>query len=606
MRVKTEILFVRSRQICSSFFCRWRQSQCVIWGALLLLAGSGSNVGGGTLSGTFNTVAAGSNVNLTEAGKLDWQHWGLYTDSSVNRKAGIATLISDYQLLGNPSNDFLAAYQFTNAPHSYTWHDGAPKPTITNTTTGVWAYGYPSALGSGFRFTVPADTTTKTLQVFVGAFNGKGQFTASLSDGSATNFLNGLNATVNNHGDGPGGVFTLTFAADSTNQLLTVDWTLETPYGADANVTLQAAALTAPDANNPPLASITSPTNDTAVPAQSGLTLFATAQDFDGTVTNVAFYANNTELGQAASSPYTCNWNNIAAGEYLVTAVATDNLGRSRPSAPVEVFAYTGGGVLSGSVDMPPASVDLTMEGTADWVHWGLTDASSFDYKNLVSRKISNFTVLGTNSIQNYANNLTAFSWSDGVPNLEVNGSTTGVFIKGLNHGFTLTALADTNSRTLRVYVGLYGAQARFRAYLSDLSAAPFTDTNLSNIYNDSFAVYTLNYSAAAPAQTLNVVFEATTLFDVDFGNLTLQAATLQGGPSDPLPVLLLNRALSGNDFSFAFQSQSNRNYAIQFADSLPPPSWVTLVTVPGTGGIINVTNATVNNGPGFYRVLTE
>jgi hypothetical protein len=102
------------------------------------------------------------------------------------------------------------------------------------------------------------------------------------------------------------------------------------------------------------------------------------------------------------------------------------------------------------------------------------------------------------------------------------------------------------------------------------------------------------------------VVFEATTLFDVDFGNLTLQAATLQGGPSDPLPVLLLNRALSGNDFSFAFQSQSNRNYAIQFADSLPPPSWVTLVTVPGTGGIINVTNATVNNGPGFYRVLTE
>jgi hypothetical protein len=38
-----------------------------------------------TLTGSFSSVAQGSNVNLTAEGKLDWIHWGLYSDSSLNR-----------------------------------------------------------------------------------------------------------------------------------------------------------------------------------------------------------------------------------------------------------------------------------------------------------------------------------------------------------------------------------------------------------------------------------------------------------------------------------------------------------------------------------------
>jgi hypothetical protein len=39
----------------------------------------------GTLSGSFSPIASGSNVNLSAVGKLDWVHWGLHTEASVNR-----------------------------------------------------------------------------------------------------------------------------------------------------------------------------------------------------------------------------------------------------------------------------------------------------------------------------------------------------------------------------------------------------------------------------------------------------------------------------------------------------------------------------------------
>jgi hypothetical protein len=47
-----------------------------------------SPVCAGTLSVTFNEVPEGSVVDLTSEGKIDWVHWGLHTDSTLNRKAG--------------------------------------------------------------------------------------------------------------------------------------------------------------------------------------------------------------------------------------------------------------------------------------------------------------------------------------------------------------------------------------------------------------------------------------------------------------------------------------------------------------------------------------
>src|SRR5205823_5470973 len=156
---------------------------------------------------------------------------------------------------------------------------------------------YPIALGSGFRLTVPADTSQKTLEVFVGAYAGEGQLQASLSDGSASPFTSRPPMTVNNLSNGPSGVFILNYSANSTGQTLTVTWTLTQPHGSAANVTLQAAALTAPGADNPPYVAITNPVNNDTFPEPATITLKATAEDFDGTVTNVAFYSGTNKLG---------------------------------------------------------------------------------------------------------------------------------------------------------------------------------------------------------------------------------------------------------------------------------------------------------------------
>lgn len=561
----------------------------------------------GTLTGSFTPVAAGSNVDLTLGGKLDWVHWGLYTETSLNRKSCGNTQIGDFTAVLDTSNPngFVQVYQFSDNANGYTWHDGHPLNRVTNTTNGVWAYGIPN-LGTGFEFSVPADTTQRTLQVFVGVFSGRGVFEASLSDSSATAYTN--SDLANLFGNGPGGVYTLTYSANSAGQLLKLRWTLGQAAGvnaASANVTLQAASLTASGANNPPFAMVTNPVHNAAFVEPANIQISATVQDFDGTVTNVVFYAGNTNLGQKASPPYSIIWSNVPRGHYALTAVATDNAGASSCGIPVEIFVYGSGGAQSNNVSFSPFTVDLTAEGTADWTHWGLLTNTSFNYKHLVSRKISNFTPIGSATVQRYGDNYTLFSWSDGTPTPVANGVTNGVFIAGLANGFQVTAPADTNARQLRVYVGGYGFQGELQAWLGDLSASPFIDTSFSNIYGNSYLVYTFDYRAASAGQRINVVWRSLYLFDQTYGNVTLQAATLQGGPPDLLPVYILNPRRIGNDFVMSLNTVSNQTYAAEYTASLPPPGWTGFVTVPGSGTIVTVTNFSVPPGQRYYRVQT-
>jgi hypothetical protein len=156
-------------------------------------------VRGGTLNVSFSTVASGSIVNLSQQGALDWVHWGLLTDSSVDRKGGVAPRISDFTTI-DPSNGYTYVYQYSDNASGYTWSDGTPHMMVTNTTTGVWAYAANLSgtvqLGSGFRFTVPASTNSQILRVYVGTYAARGKFTASLSDNSAPAFASGIANSV--------------------------------------------------------------------------------------------------------------------------------------------------------------------------------------------------------------------------------------------------------------------------------------------------------------------------------------------------------------------------------------------------------------------------
>ncbi|MBK8161664.1 MAG: hypothetical protein IPK65_00485 [Gammaproteobacteria bacterium] len=52
-------------------------------------------------------------------------------------------------------------------------------------------------------------------------------------------------------------------------------------------------------------------------------------------------------------------------------------------------------GHLLGTNNTSPASVNLSTEGSADWAHWALTNAASFNHKSGITQQISNYTRIG-------------------------------------------------------------------------------------------------------------------------------------------------------------------------------------------------------------------
>ncbi len=94
-------------------------------------------------------------------------------------------------------------------------------------------------------------------------------------------------------------------------------------------------------ANVPPTISITTPTNGASFTAPAIIPINATANDSDGSVTNVAFFDGAVLLGQTNNTPYSVV-GSLAMGSHTLTAVATDNLGLSTTSTIVNVSVSAG------------------------------------------------------------------------------------------------------------------------------------------------------------------------------------------------------------------------------------------------------------------------
>jgi hypothetical protein len=89
--------------------------------------------------------------------------------------------------------------------------------------------------------------------------------------------------------------------------------------------------------NQLPTVSITSPANNAAFNAPANFAITASASDVDGSIAKVEFYRGTTKLGEDATSPYSFSVANLGAGNYSLTAVATDNAGGTRTSSAVTV-----------------------------------------------------------------------------------------------------------------------------------------------------------------------------------------------------------------------------------------------------------------------------
>ncbi|MDB6034189.1 MAG: metallophosphoesterase, partial [Verrucomicrobiales bacterium] len=94
--------------------------------------------------------------------------------------------------------------------------------------------------------------------------------------------------------------------------------------------------------NLPPTVALTNPVPGSVFVSGSSVGLVASATDPDGLVAKVAFFNGTNKLGEALALPYALTWSNVAAGTWTLSAVATDDGGISRTSAPVSVTVVAG------------------------------------------------------------------------------------------------------------------------------------------------------------------------------------------------------------------------------------------------------------------------
>ncbi|WP_276372001.1 Ig-like domain-containing protein [Chryseolinea sp. H1M3-3] len=121
-----------------------------------------------------------------------------------------------------------------------------------------------------------------------------------------------------------------------------------------------------PPVNQMPTVSLTAPANNTNFPAGSSITINATASDPGGSVSKVEFYNGATKLGEDLTSPYSFVWANVPAGNYTISAKATDNQSGTTTSSPVNISVTNANTLPVVSITSPVNNATFTTGSTVN------------------------------------------------------------------------------------------------------------------------------------------------------------------------------------------------------------------------------------------------
>ncbi|MBW6438731.1 hypothetical protein KZ829_33885 [Actinoplanes hulinensis] len=165
-----------------------------------------------------------------------------------------------------------------------------------------------------------------------------------------------------------------------------------------------------------------------------------------------------------------------------------------------------------------PSLVDLSAEGSRDWVHWGLAGADSVNRRGGTAQ----IEDLGGSPRGRYDNNPQLYRWSGGTPTASAGRTPTGVYACGQGATITLRAPAGPATRTLSVYAGVWMAAGRLTVTVDGASAS----RTLENREAISTQRFEIRYRAKAGSK-LTVTWTATAVHHPTCGNIDLQAATL-------------------------------------------------------------------------------
>ncbi len=174
-------------------------------------------------------------------------------------------------------------------------------------------------------------------------------------------------------------------------------WNGVVASGGRLNVYKAAGAVGPGTGNTPPTVAMTAPAEGAIFKVPVNITLTADAADSDGTVASVAFFANSTVIGVDTTSPFSVTWVNAPAGEYTLTAVASDNFGATTTSAAVHITVLP---------NFPPsvAIVSPTDGATFDSPATVAIDATADDSDGTVQQVTfyANGTVIGVDATSPY------------------------------------------------------------------------------------------------------------------------------------------------------------------------------------------------------------
>ncbi|MBF0504423.1 MAG: hypothetical protein HQL14_04895 [Candidatus Omnitrophica bacterium] len=265
-----------------------------------------------------SSFAAGSNINITTAASE--------TNGTI---ATVSFYYNGSTLLGTSSASPFN-YIVSNVPAgTYTVTAVATDIKGVSTTSSPVTVTVTTPSTPVVAITGPANQSTVTA-----GSNINVTATASEANGTivSVNFYNGstllgtssVSPYSYNWSNVPAGTYTLTAKATDANSVSTTSGAI--------TVTVTAAPA------SKPVVAITSPSNQSTFTAGSSGSITASASETNGTIAQVSFYYNGTNLlGTSTVSPYSYAVSNIPAGTYTLTAIATDSKGISTTSSPITV-----------------------------------------------------------------------------------------------------------------------------------------------------------------------------------------------------------------------------------------------------------------------------
>ena len=405
---------------------------------------------------------------------------------------------------------------------------------------------------------------------------------------------------------------TVTFAANSAGQTLTVDYVVSP--GTGNNIALMGATLSS--AASLPL-SVPTPqlSSGSALAAGSTFTVksIPTGVTVDGASTNIfqwqVSYNGGAYADIAGGTNYLLNATVAIAGSYNYRVVVTNSAigGPAVTSAPVAVTVTAPTSTLSVGSDVLPAGLDvnLTTEGVTDWAHWGV-GGPIYDYK---TGTIGNYTQIGADAPVAFTSGV-SFSWTDATSANNPVAATTEAVGLTTGNGFQLNIPASTTAQLVYIYVGVNNAKSQVQFSLSDNSAPSFLDSPATT---SGTLRYGIAFGASTTGKTLTVKFTGTAR-TANGGTVSLLAAALQPLPplsvstpvADPGTAVLVNQpmvvtasAKGAPPFSYVWQLDSGAGY-VNLPDTGSSASFLARST-PGTEScrvIVSGSQGSVTSAP--------